>query len=69
MPPGNVASRQELRALVDRGSRDAADISKFLNENRKKNRVDPVDLETHLDAAEETIDAEDSRRSGRLTTG
>ncbi len=59
MPPGNVASRLELRALVDRGSRDASDISKFLNENRKKNRVDPVDLALHLEAAEKTVNAED----------
>ena len=64
MPPGNVASRQELRALVDRGSRDASDISKFLNEIRKKNRIDPVDFETHLEEAEKTIDEEDRRSQG-----
>jgi len=65
MPPGNVASRQELRALVDRGSRDASGISKFLNENRKKNRVDPVDFALHMEAAEKTVDAEDRQRGTR----
>jgi len=69
MPPGNVASRQELRALVDRGSRDASGISKFLNENRKKNRVDPVDFAIHLEAAEKSVEEEDSRSQGRLTAG
>jgi ribonuclease D len=61
MPPGNVASRQELRALVDRGARDASGISKFLNENRKRNLVDPADLALHLGAAEKAVDAEDGR--------
>lgn len=67
VPPGNVASRQELRALVDRGARDASGISRFLNENRKKNRVDPMDFAVHLEAAEKAVDAED--REGRTERG
>jgi ribonuclease D len=59
MPPGNVASRHELRALVDHDARDAQGISRFLNEKRKKNRVDPADLEMHLAAAEKAVDADD----------
>jgi ribonuclease D len=61
MPPGNVASRQELRALVDRGAHDAPGISRFLNENRKKNRVDPLDFARHLEAAEKAVEAEDGK--------
>ncbi len=67
IPPGNVASRQELRALVDRGAHDASGISKFLNENRKKNRVDPMDFALHLEAAEKAVDAEDGQ--GRIERG
>ncbi len=67
MPPGNVASRQELRQLVDRDARDAPDISEFLNDNRKKNRVDPVDFAKHLAAAEKAVDAEDEQ--GRTERG
>jgi ribonuclease D len=62
MPPGNVATRQELRALVDRGSRDASGIAEFLNERRKKNRVDPRDFALQLEAAEKAVDAEDRQR-------
>ena len=62
MPPGNVASRQELRAIVDRNMRDASAIAQFLNDNRKKNRVDPADLAAHLSAAEKAVDAEDAQR-------
>ena len=59
VPPGNVASRQELRAIVDRGVRDPSGISEFLNGNRKKNRIDPIDFSTHMRAAEGAVDAED----------
>jgi hypothetical protein len=55
-----VASRQELRALVDRGARDARGIAKFLNEHRKKNAVDPMDLAMHLEAAEKAVAAEEN---------
>jgi ribonuclease D len=65
MPPGNVASRQELRSLVDRGVHDAAGISRFLNENRKKNMVDPIDFSVHLEAAEKAVDAEDGESRTR----
>jgi ribonuclease D len=67
MPPANVASRQELRALVDRDARDAPGISRFLNENRKRNRVDPADFAMHLAAAEKAVDAEDGQ--GRTERG
>jgi ribonuclease D len=59
VPPGNVASRQELRALVDRGVRDPSGVSEFLNGNRKKNRIDPIDFSQHMEAAERAVDAED----------
>jgi ribonuclease D len=67
VPPGNVASRQELRALVDRGVHDPSGISKFLNDNRKKARIDPMDFSVHLEAAERAVDAEDG--AGRAERG
>jgi ribonuclease D len=60
MPPGNVASRHELRELVDRDARDASAISGFLNKSRKKNLVDPMDLGRHLAAAEKAVAAEEA---------
>jgi ribonuclease D len=59
LPPGNVASRQELRALIDRGLGNPMDISRFLNERRKKNRIDPADFSMHMREAEKAIAADD----------
>ncbi|MGO9308952.1 MAG: hypothetical protein ACLQDL_08020 [Spirochaetia bacterium] len=55
MPPGNVASKQDMRAIIDKGLRSADEIARFLNEHRARNRIEPVDLGTRLAAAEEMV--------------
>jgi ribonuclease D len=55
MPPGNVASKQELKALVDKGLRSAPEISRFLNERRAKIRIVPAELARCLAEAEKQI--------------
>jgi ribonuclease D len=64
LPPGNVASRQELRAIIDRGLRDAQSIARFLNENRKRNRVDPGAFAERLAEAQRDVDAEEAATPG-----
>ncbi len=44
VPPGTVASKEELRSIVDRNLGDADGIAGFLNKGRKKGLVDPADL-------------------------
>jgi ribonuclease D len=44
LPPGNVASKEELRTIIDRDFRDAPAIAGFLNNGRKRNLVDSSDL-------------------------
>ncbi len=55
LPPGNVASKQDMKAIVDRGLRTADQIAKFLNDHRAKNRVVPQDLGGCLSEAEKQI--------------
>ena len=45
MPPGNVASKQDMKTIVDRELRTAGPIAAFLNEHRQRNRVVSSDLE------------------------
>jgi ribonuclease D len=60
LPPGNVASRQELRVIIDRGLRDPQSIARFLNENRKRNRIDPDAFADRFGEAQRDVDAEDA---------
>ena len=55
MPPGNVASKQELGVLVTRGLRTGSEIGGFLNQKREKNRVVAADLQRSLDEAERQV--------------
>jgi ribonuclease D len=55
LPPGNVASKQDMKLIVDKGLRRAADIAKLLNEHREKNRVVTGDLERFLSEAERQV--------------
>jgi ribonuclease D len=64
LPPGNVASRQELRAIVDRGLRDPVSIARFLNENRKRNRIDPGAFAERFREAERDVDEEEAAAAG-----
>lgn len=57
MPPGNVASKQDMRAIVDKGLRAANEIARFLNERRARNRIDADDLAARFREAEEKIDS------------
>ena len=55
MPPGNVASKQEMRMIIDKGIRSADQIAAFLNENRSRNRVVPADLSRCFTEAEKQV--------------
>jgi ribonuclease D len=55
LPPGNVASKQDMRAVVDQGLRTAEQIAKFLNAHREKNRIVPADLARCLSEAERQV--------------
>ena len=69
LPPGNVASRQELRAIVDKGLRDPVSIARFLNENRKKNRIDPTAFAERFREAERDVNAEEEAARGKAGRG
>jgi ribonuclease D len=55
MPPGNVASKQDMREIIDRRMRSAEEIAAFLNEHRARNRVVPADLSRCLAEAEKQV--------------
>jgi ribonuclease D len=61
LPPMNVASKEDLRLLVDRRLKTAEAIARFLNENRKRNHVEPVRFESFLREAEGMIGGAPSR--------
>jgi ribonuclease D len=60
LPPGNVASRQELRSIIDRDLRDPRAIARFLNVNRKRNLVDPEAFAQRFGEAQRDVDAEEA---------
>jgi ribonuclease D len=55
MPPGNVASKQDMRAIIDKGIRSADAIAAFLNEHRERNRVVAADLARCFTEAEKQV--------------
>jgi ribonuclease D len=55
MPPGNVASKQDMRMIIDKEMRSSEQIAAFLNEHRAKNRIVPVDLARCLAEAEKRV--------------
>jgi hypothetical protein len=57
LPPGNVASKQDMQVIVDKGLRAAEEIARFLNERRETNRVVPSDLADCLSEAEKKVPA------------
>ena len=59
MPPGNVASKDEMRTIIDKGVRSADEIAGFLNAHRTRNRVDASDLAEKFKEAEEKVGALD----------
>jgi ribonuclease D len=61
LPPGNVASKQDMRGILDRGLRDARDIAGFLNGQRKRNMIVAEDLAAQLAQAEKDVQAEERR--------
>ncbi len=54
VPPGTVASKQDMRVILDKGLRDAGGIAAFLNQGRKHFIVDAKDLALCLSEAEKT---------------
>ena len=62
VPPGTVASKQEMRAIIDKGLREAAGITAFLNHGRKHFIVDARDLARMMVEAEAMCRAEPGRR-------
>jgi ribonuclease D len=63
VPPGNVASKQDMGNILERGLHDAGGIARFLNKGRTRGIVDPVSYALHLAQAEKEVDAEDAGRS------
>jgi ribonuclease D len=64
LPPGNVASKQDMRSIIDGGLRAPEEIARFLNENRRNNRVDPSDLAVHMREAQRVVGEKESARRG-----
>jgi ribonuclease D len=60
-PTVNVASKEEIRRILDKGLRTSAEVARFLNEDRRRNRIDPSELETCFSEARALIDADDAR--------
>jgi ribonuclease D len=58
LPPMNVASKEEIRRILDRGLRTPEAIALFLNDNRKRNHVDPTKLYSCFSEAEAMIDTQ-----------
>lgn len=59
MPPGNVASKQDMKTIIDKGMRSSDEIAALLNEHRTRNRIDARDLAAKFKEAEEKVDALD----------
>lgn len=55
MPPGNVASKQDMRDMLERKLRNAEEIARFLNGHRKSYRVVAQDLARSLTEAEKQV--------------
>jgi ribonuclease D len=68
LPPGNVASKQDMRSIVDRGLRDPESIVRFLNERRKRNLIVPGDFAARFGQAEKDVGAEETE-AGRIDGG
>ena len=60
LPPGNVASKQDMRSIVDRGLRDPERIAHFLNERRKRNLIVSGDFAARFGQAERDVEAEET---------
>jgi len=58
LPPGNVASKQDMRAIIDRKLREPVGIVRFLNEKRRRNLVDERDFGERLAEARSMAGAE-----------
>jgi ribonuclease D len=65
LPPGNVASKQDMRSIIDRGLREAQGIAGFLNLSRKNNRVDAGGLADRMAEAETLLAAEKKSKGNR----
>ena len=61
LPPGNVASKQDMRSILDRGLRGAQEIARFLNNQRKRNMIVETDLAAQLAQAEKDVQAEERK--------
>jgi ribonuclease D len=61
LPPGNVASKQDMRSILDRGLRGAQEIARFLNNQRKRNTIVDADLAAQLAQAERDVRAEEQK--------
>ena len=61
LPPGNVASKQDMRSILDRGLRGAQEIARFLNNQRKRNIIAETDLAAQLAQAEKDVQTEERK--------
>jgi ribonuclease D len=62
LPPGNVASKQDMRDIIDRGLYHGEEIARFLNQHRKRNIVVAADLAVQLAQAEKDVAAAEAAR-------
>ncbi len=66
LPSGNVASKEDLRLMVDRGLRTQDAIARFLNKNKRRNYIDPVAFGSCLREAERMVE-EQLKKEGEKT--
>lgn len=65
LPPGNVASKQDLRAIIDKNLHRARDIADFLNKDRRAHRIVAQDLEARLAEAETLLQGQAAQRPSK----
>jgi ribonuclease D len=67
LAPTNVAAKQDLKAVIDRGLREPEAIARFLNKGRNRNLIATGDLADCLGEAERDVEA--GARGGSRTEG
>jgi ribonuclease D len=67
LPPGNVASKQDMAQVISRGFRDPEGIARAVNEGRKKNLIEPAGFAAQWREAERDV-ARDEARAASVTS-
>jgi ribonuclease D len=61
LPPGNIASKQDMESVIRRGIRDPEGIAIAVNAGRKKNLIDPPGFAATWRDAERDVARDDAR--------